>query len=103
MDELEGFVLFIAESLGVKPEQEAINRARDNLIRYYRAGSIAIPSYKQTLRNQDILNEYRDRLRRGVRNDQVTREIAAKYYLSPKYVSAIINDARQPRLFENER
>ena len=90
ISELESLIGFILEKIGVEANDEKIQTISAEAIRHYRGGSIDIPNYKTTLRNQDLLNEYHRRINEGHSHERVIRELARKYLLTPKYTAALI-------------
>ncbi|GHS88145.1 hypothetical protein FACS189487_05740 [Campylobacterota bacterium] len=98
MEQLEDFVRFVFDAAGEVIADDKVSQIAVEIVRHYRAGSIDIPNYKSNFRDSDILAEYRNRLgKQG--HDYVVRDLAAQYFLSPKYVADIINRTKQQSLF----
>ncbi|AQW85463.1 hypothetical protein CPIN18021_1079 [Campylobacter pinnipediorum subsp. caledonicus] len=69
------------------------------ILKAYGGSSIYVPSFKNTYRNNEIVDEYLTLLNSGVENSLAIRQIAKKHNLSVNSVYNITKDAREPRLF----
>lgn len=99
--DLEGLITFVLEKAGIEPDEEDVQEIATAAIRHYRGGTIEIPNYKSTLRNEDLLAEYRRRIDAGGHPDRVLRELSREYFLTPKYTAELIRSTRfnTPSLF----
>lgn len=73
----------------------------DELIKEFGGGSIYVPSYKTTFRNQDILRQYGEGIRAGKNSSVVIRELAQAHNLSYNTINSITKELREPSLFDD--
>ena len=95
MEDLDGLIWFVLEQAGMAVDDMTVDTIRDEVIRYYRSGSIDIPNYKTTLRNRDIYREYQESIDAGGYHDIVLQNLAREHDLTKKYVANLVRDYRK--------
>ena len=71
------------------------NNTINDVIKEFGGSSLYIPSSKTTIRNNEIITEYKE----NIKKKGIIKELCRKHNLSEAQVYAITKEIREPRLF----